>query len=315
MSKIIPVFLIVFSLYISGCASPLQSMTRAEIQTLSDAQLCYYRNSYPFDKNTELEVGARGLNCDPAYIECSSRGYEDNSNDLALCMGQLRENWRLQQELQTERRKTEEAQRRAQRERDYREMRMQTELSQERRHQRALEIRKMCFVVQNILARWPAARPRCIPPACGSRQGIEPSRAKERIAVQSLAGDFALPAPIDLAGAPLKPTRTVWPLHHQSGARSCSPDTPMTTSWRRLHRDRRKGAFALPFLGTIPSTKGRVHTPWNPDQPYADWMPPSCRRWITAKAHAALDSMVDLFAGCGGLSLGFENARIHSRSS
>lgn len=31
-------------------------------------------------------------------------------------------------------------------------------------------------------------------------------------------------------------------------------DFIQTTSWRRLHRDRRKGAFALPFLGTIPST-------------------------------------------------------------
>jgi transposase InsO family protein len=31
----------------------------------------------------------------------------------------------------------------------------------------------------------------------------------------------------------------------------------MNTSWRRLHRDHRKGAFAPPFLGTVPSTKER----------------------------------------------------------
>ena len=31
-------------------------------------------------------------------------------------------------------------------------------------------------------------------------------------------------------------------------------DFIQTTSWRRLHRDQRKGAFALPLLGTIPST-------------------------------------------------------------
>jgi len=56
----------------------------------------------------------------------------------------------------------------------------------------------------------------------------------ERIAVQSLAGDFALPAPIDLEGVPAPKT----------------PDNSIeATSWRP-----KKGAFALPFLGTFPST-------------------------------------------------------------
>lgn len=59
-----------------------------------------------------------------------------------------------------------------------------------------------------------------------------------------------------------------------------TPNTPMRTSSRPLHGDEffeskgrsdpyailtRKGAVALPFLGTIPSTKG-VSLPWNPDQ-------------------------------------------------
>jgi hypothetical protein len=61
-----------------------------------------------------------------------------------------------------------------------------------------------------------------------------------------------LPAPIDLAGVPAPKT----------------PDNSIEAiSWRRLHRDQGKGAFALPFLGTIPSTRERVTplgTPTNP---------------------------------------------------
>ena len=37
----------------------------------------------------------------------------------------------------------------------------------------------MCAVIQHILARGPAARPRCIPPACGVRFGIEPRHTSE----------------------------------------------------------------------------------------------------------------------------------------
>lgn len=57
-----------------------------------------------------------------------------------------------------------------------------------------------------------------------------------------------------------EPCTTGCPLDRQSWARSCSPDTPMTISWRRLHRDQGKGAFALPFPGPTPST-------WGPSAP------------------------------------------------
>src|SRR5690606_21098984 len=67
-----------------------------------------------------------------------------------------------------------------------------------------------------------------------------------------LAGDFALPAPIALEGVPAPKT----------------PDHFMET---------RKGAFALPFLGTIPSSRS-LRAPCIPDQPFADWMPPAHRR-------------------------------------
>ena len=67
-------------------------------------------------------------------------------------------------------------------------------------------------------------------------QGVEPvPEPIDRIADQPLAGDFALPAPIDLAGVPAPK----------------APDHFMETTSSRPW----KGAFALPFLGTIPSTK------------------------------------------------------------
>ena len=90
------------------------------------------------------------------------------------------------------------------------------------------------------------------PPGWWHFQGVEPiSEPADRIAGQTLAGDFALPAPIDQwAIAPLETTRTVWPLHHQTGERSCFPQYP-----HDHFMETRKGAFALPFLGTYPSTK------------------------------------------------------------
>ena len=107
----------------------------------------------------------------------------------------------------------------------------------------------MCFVIQNILARWPAARPRCIPPACGFGLALSHPKPKtyRRFTTRK---------------------ETSLSLHPSIKGRSC-PCEILTISWRRLHRDRKKGAFALPFLGTIPSTKGRfipLGTPTNPSR-------------------------------------------------
>lgn len=81
-----------------------------------------------------------------------------------------------------------------------------------------------------------------------------------------------------------------------------TPDAPMRTSSRPLHGDdfieskerscpyaiqTEKGAVALPFLGTIPSTKG-ASRPWNPDQPCAVWMPPAYQSWTMIKGHFAV---------------------------
>ena len=92
-----------------------------------------------------------------------------------------------------------------------------------------------------ILARGPAARPRCIPPAFG--------------------------APVALS--PLPHHQNVPPFYHSQASGCCitsqesvpaAPDTPMT-----------RAAFHSPL---DPSTKGRIQLSlWKPiDQPYADWM-------------------------------------------
>lgn len=144
----------------------------------------------------------------------------------------------------------------------------------------------MCFVVQNHLGKGARCAPPLHPPGRGSVRGSTPSRASRTYRRSITRGRLRSPCTHRSfqedqgLSRPLKPTRTVWPLHYQSGERSCSPDTPMTTSWRRLHRDRRKGAFALPFLGAIPSTWGHS-APRPPTTPARIRCAPSYRRWIT----------------------------------
>ena len=99
--------------------------------------------------------------------------------------------------------------------------------------------RKMCVVVPHILARGPAARPRCIPPTMAtSGYRTHPSPAK-RIAVSPLAslGDVPLhlhrtmdqrfdAGPDQRLSRPLKPTRRRLrsPCTHRLGGRSCPQD-------------------------------------------------------------------------------------------
>ena len=117
------------------------------------------------------------------------------------------------------------------------------------RNPRRWSERKMCVVLQHILARGLAARPRCIPQAVALSWDRPHPEPAERIAVPSLAGDFALPAPIDLAGVPAPKT----PAHSMEA-----------TSWRRLHRDQGRELSCCPFPGPIPSTN-EPSRPWNPD--------------------------------------------------
>ena len=154
------------------------------------------------------------------------------------------------------------------------------------------------FLLQDVFCStkpsWQGGRcaPPLHPPGRGSVGALNPSRASGTYRRSITRGRLRSPCTHRSfqedqgLSRPLKPTRNVWPLHHQSGVRSCSPDTPMTISWRRLHRDQERELSRCPSLE--PSHRPRsLRAPWNPDQSCADWMPPTCRRWITAKAHAA----------------------------
>ena len=72
-------------------------------------------------------------------------------------------------------------------------------------------------------------------------------------------GDFALPC-----------TPSTWA--------AFLPPRPLTISWRRLHRDQGREHFIAALPWSLPIDQRACHTPWNPDQPFADWMPSAYRR-------------------------------------
>lgn len=117
------------------------------------------------------------------------------------------------------------------------------------------------------------------PPGRGSVRALNPCLSQQTVSPvnhsreTSLSLHPSLPSGRSGAIAPPEPTLTVWPLHPQSRARSCSPDTPMTiswrptlrgldaaTSWRRLHRDRGREPSCYPSLE--PSLR-----PWGASHP------------------------------------------------
>lgn len=91
-------------------------------------------------------------------------------------------------------------------------------------------------------------------------QGIEPMpEPEDRIAGQPLAGEFSLPAPIDQGAiAPPEPTHTVWPLHHQSGERSCSPRYPHDHFMETTSSRPKEGSFRATLPWNHPIEQGRV---------------------------------------------------------
>lgn len=145
--------------------------------------------------------------------------------------------------------------------------------------------RKMCVVIQipqnfypNTSWQGDPLRAPVASPQPWLFWALNPSRATKRIAVSPLAREpSALPCTPSAWGrsCPQNPR----PLHGDDFIESKGRSYPYAILTR-------KGAVALPFLGTIPSTKD-ASLPWNPDQPCADWMPPSCQRWIMIKGRSA----------------------------
>lgn len=132
-----------------------------------------------------------------------------------------------------------------------------------------------------ILARGPAARPRCIPPAMARFRAFSPSRAIRPYRRSITRGKpSALPAPHRSLREDQEAIAPLGTHSHRLAVASplgqelpSSPKTPMTTSWRppcadwmramswrRFHRDRDRELSRCPSLD--PS-----HRPWGASHP------------------------------------------------
>ena len=116
------------------------------------------------------------------------------------------------------------------------------------------------------------------PPGRGSVRALNPCLSQQTVSPvnhsreTSLSLHPSIPSGRSGAIAPREPARTVWPMHRQSGERSCSPDTPMTTSWRptlrgldaatswrRFHRDQGGEPSRCPSLEPPHRPRGASH--------------------------------------------------------
>ena len=81
--------------FLAACASPTFQMTPTQVSSLSDEQLCQYKNGYRAETKLEAEVSRRGLNCNRFHRECLARGNQPGTQAMDFCMDLLRENERL----------------------------------------------------------------------------------------------------------------------------------------------------------------------------------------------------------------------------
>lgn len=106
MKKILSILCL---LLLTACVSPASDMTSEQVAKLSNSQLCHLRNSYPWEAKTETEIGRRGINCDPLYLECKYQGFEDNTPEMRFCINSLEEQYALQKRLKEEEQKRQTA--------------------------------------------------------------------------------------------------------------------------------------------------------------------------------------------------------------
>jgi hypothetical protein len=100
-------------LVLTACQSPTATMHPQQVSQLSNQQLCNLKNSYPWEQNLELELGKRGLNCDPDFNECRNRGIDTSSPAMASCINDIREKRQLQREMQQQQMQMQQQQRAA----------------------------------------------------------------------------------------------------------------------------------------------------------------------------------------------------------
>lgn len=85
-------------LLLGACASPTFEMTQAQVASLSDSEICKYKNNYRDETKLEAEIARRNLNCDRFYRECLEQGNAPGTQAMGFCIATLRENERLRME-------------------------------------------------------------------------------------------------------------------------------------------------------------------------------------------------------------------------
>lgn len=88
-------FLCLITLSLAACASPTFQMSPSQVASLSDDQLCKYKNNYRDETKLELEISKRKLNCDRFYRACLAQGNQPGTKAMDFCQDVLRENERL----------------------------------------------------------------------------------------------------------------------------------------------------------------------------------------------------------------------------
>ncbi len=81
-NKVKAFFLCATLLVLSACASPL---TDQEISGLSNEQLCTVSRSNP-DPRLDAEIKRKGLDCDPATLNCKAQGLKKNTKEFSSCV-------------------------------------------------------------------------------------------------------------------------------------------------------------------------------------------------------------------------------------
>ncbi len=80
---------------LAACASPTFQMSPEQVASLSDDQICTYKNNYRNETKLEAEIARRNLNCDPYFRECLRQGNQPGTQAMDFCRDVLRENLRL----------------------------------------------------------------------------------------------------------------------------------------------------------------------------------------------------------------------------
>lgn len=80
---------------LTACASPTFQMSPEQVASLSDDQICSYKNNYRNETKLEVELARRNLNCDPYFRECLRQGNQPGTQAMDFCRDVLRDNQRL----------------------------------------------------------------------------------------------------------------------------------------------------------------------------------------------------------------------------